>query len=230
MNFQNLYRSLAETLGLDKGLDVKVPSKAGVISSRRDVVQSDLDVETITSKVEPPAISKPINLSFNEPMLGNQPTGWFNSLMFVDNVSLDYSGKIVLRPDSSRGVCVLFQNPNAATEEFGSLMQRTLVGRFAGNVLRLEGEIKIEGVENWAGMWIRADGKEQPNLFFDNMYDRRLRGTVPWRTYTLDAPLPSKSVWLNFGIVLVGSGKVWADNFRLLFWDNGQWQDVSNSW
>jgi hypothetical protein len=191
-------------------------------------IEKPLDEKTQIEEVvvKPPAIVKPLNLSFDEPMIGNQPTGWFNSFGFVDYVSLGYNAKIVPCPDERHGLCVLFQNPYATQDEFGSLMQRIPAIPFAGKVLRLEGEVRTEKIKKWAGLWMRADGKEISNLFFDNMHDRPIVGTTSWVKYKIDAPLPKDVAWLNYGIVLAGQGKMWADNFRLLIWDNGIWKDL----
>jgi len=75
-------------------------------------------------------------------------------------------------------------------------------------------------------LWLRADGDKEFNLFFDNMSNRPIRGTTPWTKYVIDAHLPEKTRWLNYGIVLEGRGAMWADNFRLMVWDRGRWVDI----
>ena len=47
------------------------------------------------------------------------------------------------------------------------------------------------------------------------MADRQIRGTRPWLRYSFDALVPGDTDWLNYGIVLSGSGLVSADNLRL---------------
>jgi hypothetical protein len=106
-------------------------------------------------------------------------------------------------------------------------MQRCSGGFLAGKTVRLEGELRTENVTGWAGLWLRADASTYPNLFFDNMSRRPVVGTVPWSRYFIDAPLPVNTEWLNYGIVLSGSGVVSADNLRLLVWTTGgRWEDV----
>jgi hypothetical protein len=76
-------------------------------------------------------------------------------------------------------------------------------------------------------LWLRADGDRIPNLVFDNMSRRPIRGTIPWTTYGIDVQLPQETTWLNYGIVLAGRGVVWVDNFRLMVWtSDGKWMDV----
>jgi hypothetical protein len=173
-----------------------------------------------------PAVARPVNLSFEAYSANNYPAGWFNSWGFVDFVSTAYEAYVVDRPDGGNGACVLFQNPRAAETEFGSLMQRIPAHNLAGKVIHLEAEIKTWRVEQWAGLWLRADGDKIPTLVFDNMSRRPIRGSTSWARYSIDVQLPKETAWLNYGIVLSGRGTMWADNFRLLVWMNGQWVDV----
>jgi hypothetical protein len=179
-------------------------------------------------RVTPPAVDRPYNMSFDMLPVGNQPPGWFNSDGFVADVSTAYEIRVVPRPDGGSGACVLFQNPRATKDEFGSLMQRFLALDLASKTIRLEGEIKTKNVAQCAGLWLRADDDDGNMLFFDNMQSRPIRGTTSWTKYMIAVPLPSKTVWLNYGILLEGSGMMWADNFRLTVWnrDKGEWIDL----
>jgi hypothetical protein len=180
-------------------------------------------------RVTPPALDRPYNMSFDMLPVGNQPPGWFNSAGFVDDVSTAYEISVVPRPDGGSGACVLFQNPRATKDEFGSLMQRFLALDLASKTIRLEGEIKTKNVAQGAGLWLRADDADGNMLSaFDNMMLRPIHGTTSWTKYNIDYPLPSKTVWLNYGILLRGRGMMWADNFRLKVWnrDKGEWIDL----
>jgi len=171
-------------------------------------------------RVTPPAVDRPYNMSFDMPTVGNQPPGWFNSDGFVGNVSTAYEIRVIPRPDSGSGACVLFQNPRRAKKtEFGSLMQRFLALDLANKMIWLQGEVKTKTVAQWAGLWLRADDAYGNMVFFENMQKRPIRGTTSWTKYMIEATLlPSETVWLNYGILLVGRGMMWADNFRLMVW------------
>jgi len=174
--------------------------------------------------VTPPAVDRPYNISFDMLPVGNQPPGWFNSDGFVADVSTAYEISVVPRPDGGSGACVLFQNPKATENEFGSLMQRFPALYLVNKTIRLEGEVRTKNVAQWAGLWLRADDDAGNMLSFDNMENRPIRGTTSWTKYVIQFPLPSRTIWLNYGIVLVGGGMMWADNFQLKFW--GGWIDV----
>jgi hypothetical protein len=179
-----------------------------------------------TLVVKPPIVARPFNLSFDGPTENGRPIGWFNSLGFVDYVSAAYEARVVPRSDGENGMCVHFQNPRVRQDEFGSLMQRCPAYDLAGKIIRLEGEVKTQNIEQWAGLWLRADGDKEFNLFFDNMSNRPIRGSTSWKRYVIEAQLPNKTTWLNYGIVLEGSGAMWADNFRLMVWSDGRWKHV----
>jgi hypothetical protein len=181
---------------------------------------------TATPVVRPPAVARPFNLGFDGLFEGDLPLGWFNSLGFVDYVSTAYESTIVARPDGGSGMCVLFRNPQARNDEFGSLMQRCPAHHLAGRLIRFEGEIRTRNIEQWAGLWLRVDGDREFNLFFDNMSNRPIHGSTPWTKYSIDAHLPREATWLNYGIVLEGGGVMWADNFRVLVWGDGTWIDA----
>jgi hypothetical protein len=176
----------------------------------------------------PLVVDRPLNLNFDGFAPDGIPVGWFNSFGHVSGVSTDYRIRVVQRAaDPAAGTCAVLEKARAAFDEFGSLMQRC-PGRFlAGRTIRIEGELRTENVSGWAGLWLRADAVQQPNLFFDNMARRPIIGTTGWARYFIDAPLPANTDWLNYGIVLSGAGALYADNIRLLVWlPEGRWEDV----
>ncbi len=172
--------------------------------------------------------ARPVNLGFEGPSDERGfPWGWFNSAGHVSNVSTEYSVRIVDRENPPGGACLQLSKLRAAKHEFGSVMQRCRVEYLAGKTIRLMAEMSTEDVEAWAGVWFRVDGAEIPNPFFDNMSRQRLTGTTPWRRFQIDARVPKEACWVNFGIVLSGSGTVRADSFNLSWWSStGVWMDV----
>jgi hypothetical protein len=93
--------------------------------------------------------------------------------------------------------------------------------------VQFDGEIKTDEVSDFAGLWIRADGEDRANLVFDNMQAYGPRGTQDWARYTLQIDLPAETRWLNIGVLLPGSGTVWADDLHLRVWlSTGRWEDV----
>jgi hypothetical protein len=164
--------------------------------------------------VTPPEVAMPTNLGFEGSLVEGMPFGWSNSLGFVGGVSLDYDVRVLSRKDPPGGRCVRMQRADARAKEFGSLMQRCPAQGLVGKRIRLEAELRAEIPDGWAGLWLRLDGPSG-HLFFDNMHDRPIRGSTPWAKYSIETRVPEGSEWMNFGILLVSNGSLWADNFAL---------------
>jgi hypothetical protein len=203
------------------------PSGPAGTSSKREPSTTAQDPPERSSR-SPLVVDRPTNLGFDGATRNGVPAGWFNSFGYVTGVSTEYTIGVTHRSeDRTVGMCVVMNKAKAAADEFGSLMQRC-PGRFlAGRIIRLEGELRTENVTEGVGLWLRADGDDRPNLVFDNMWDKRIRGTTPWARYSIEALLPSGIDWLNYGILLSGSGLVSADNLRLfVLTPDGRWEDA----
>jgi hypothetical protein len=171
--------------------------------------------------------ARPINLGFDGAVESGFPHGWFNSVDYVSNVSVNYAVRVVEREDRERGRCLLLYRDTAEPGEFGSVMQRFPADFLAGRTVRREGEIRTQDVDGWAGLWLRADGDAVANLFFDNMSGHRVGGTTGWTRHAVEGSLPRETAWLNLGVVFSGSGLVWADSLRLLAWSTeGTWVEI----
>lgn len=102
----------------------------------------------------------------------------------------------------------------AAAERDFSSITRDLPVTFAGDSIVLSGWIRTEGVEGWAGLWMREDGRGGA-VQFAGMHDRGISGTTPWTEYRLRLPLDRKARTFVFGALLTGRGTIWADDLRL---------------
>ena len=145
-------------------------------------------------------------MSFEREPAGDTPAGWAagpSGTIFQDN-------KIV---HSGHGAVRLERNPQS-TGGFSTINQVIDID-FAGSTLELRGFLRTENVSEFAGLWMREDG-EQNNLAFDNMEGQNLKGTTEWKEYSIVLPLKPEARKLNFGVLLVGTGKAWADDLQLL--------------
>lgn len=94
-------------------------------------------------------------------------------------------------------------------------MQTCSAREYLGKRIKMTGFIKTQDIKNWAGMWLRIDGKANKNsLSFDNMQDRPIQGTTEWKQYTIKLDVPENAFTLNFGALLKGTGKVWFDDVK----------------
>jgi hypothetical protein len=96
---------------------------------------------------------------------------------------------------------------------FGTLMQDFRAEKYAGKRVRFTAQAKTEGVQDWAGLWMRVD-KGPTMLAFDNMQDRPMKGTSAWQNYEVVLDVPQDATGIFFGVLLTGSGTVWLNNTK----------------
>lgn len=102
---------------------------------------------------------------------------------------------------------------------FGTVMQSFLSEKYLGERVRMTGYIKTKDVDEWAGLWLRVDGKKRGSvLAFDNMKDgkadRSVKGTTDWTKYEIVLDISEKTRNISFGVLLSGTGQVWFDKIE----------------
>ena len=86
---------------------------------------------------------------------------------------------------------------------------------FAGTQLELRGFLRTADISNFAGLWMRQDD-DAGMVALENMQARQLKGTTEWTEYSIVLPLNRAAKRLVFGVLASGTGRVWADDLRLL--------------
>ena len=94
---------------------------------------------------------------------------------------------------------------------------------FAGMTIEWRGFLRSETVSEFMGLWMRQDG-DAPNLAFASMQPRQIRGTNDWTEYSITLPVDREAKQLVFGVLFAGTGKVWADDLRLLVDGRPVWE------
>ena len=148
-----------------------------------------------------------LDLTFEAPECRN---GWFmGGRSYLSTV--DTTG-----PRSGRQSLHLEYTAKAPwTKESGAFGVATRVvpaAELGGQKIRYSGYIRTEGVEHGAaGLWLRIDGPAGV-LAFDNMEDRGVSGTSPWKRYDIELAVPPEAKSVYFGALLAGDGKAWMDD------------------
>jgi len=195
----------------------------------RLLLSKNAHASTVPTHVEPPCVAEPTNLGFEGPVLAGIPLGWFNSVGYVYGVSAAFACEVVPRPGVEGGQCIRLSRKGAHSGEFGSLMQRCPAKHLIGKTVRFEGAIRSVRLERWAGLWLRLDGTTA-DLFFDNMHDRPILGSTPWTKYSIETKVVEDAHWINYGILLVGNGTIWADDISLkVRGKNGNWLSLERA-
>jgi erythromycin esterase-like protein len=107
------------------------------------------------------------------------------------------------------------QSQGGGGGEFSTVRARFPVADARGKKIKLSGWIRTEGVEGFAGLWWRADAKDKPAVAFDNMQNRGVQGTTDWTACSLELNIPEEADNIDFGTLLVGSGKAWFDGLSV---------------
>jgi hypothetical protein len=103
----------------------------------------------------------------------------------------------------------------AEPKGFGTMMQMFKANDYLNKRMRFSAFMKSEGIEAWAGLWMRIDGpRPQSPLGFDNMENRPIKGTTNWHKYEVVLDVPQESVAIAFGILLTGKGQVWLSEVQ----------------
>ncbi|MBI4862048.1 MAG: serine/threonine protein kinase [Candidatus Riflebacteria bacterium] len=227
-----------QKLQLRDGLSLPPAVEEGVARVIREATRADelrrpglpellTDLRRLVRPVSPPAVVGPVNLGFDEPWENGVPPGWSNSERFVDGVSTDFRFAPVVRGGADDGLCVQIEPAACDSGAFGSLMQRFPATHLADRRVRLVGDLKTSLTSGWAGLWLRADGPAR-SLLFDNMHERPIQGTTPWRRYAIERTVPPGTTWMNVGVIHAGEGIVWADRFDLEYEiEPGRWGRLS---
>lgn len=102
---------------------------------------------------------------------------------------------------------------------FGTLMQDVAPDRYRGHRVRLAGYVKSDGVEGWAGLWMRVDPANRASggrsLAFDNMQRRPVVGTNDWKYCEVVLDIAEEAANIAFGFLLVEKGSIWVDSLTL---------------
>jgi hypothetical protein len=116
---------------------------------------------------------------------------------------LNYHGK----------TCLYLRSRVPQPRDFASVTQMIQASPYRNKRMRLSAALKAEGIEGWAGLWMRIDGVDTHIL--DNMEDRPIQGTIEWRTHEVVLDVPEQSQAIAFGCLLVGKGHLWLSDVRL---------------
>ena len=86
---------------------------------------------------------------------------------------------------------------------FATLMQSFKADAYRGKRLRFSAAVRANGIEQWAGLWMRVDGSPEQMLAFDNMQNRPITGTRDWETHAVVLDVPERSSRVALGILLL---------------------------
>lgn len=149
-----------------------------------------------------------LNLDFEDSTPDGKPKFWMAG-------GMGYVA-VIDRADARSGEACFRLESVSSNRTFGVGTSTFPIAFARGKKLRYSGYIKTENVqEGHAGLWWRVDRAPQEVAAFDNMADRGPKGTTSWQEYVIELDIPKDISNINFGAILVGTGKAWFDNLKI---------------
>ena len=144
--------------------------------------------------------------------------------MQTPNVSMEIVRKFMIsrdRPYYDATLNPLYDDvwhiTGGAQPGFGFAVATLPVQAAAGKHILFTGYIKSEEIsQGFAGLWMRVDGAQAAKpLAFDNMQDRGVTGTTPWKRYEISIDVPANATNIVFGTLQTGNGTAWFDSLKI---------------
>jgi len=152
---------------------------------------------------------KPVNAQ-SPTQASNAPTGWF----LAGSMPTSYQTSVDKSEIQNGQPSAYLKSIVPVTGGFGTLMQQISASDYLGKRVRLRAWVKSQEIEGSAGLWMRVD-KDKTVVAFDNMQNRAIQGTQPWKQIEVVLDVPEDATGVSFGILLSGTGEVWMNDVSL---------------
>jgi beta-lactamase regulating signal transducer with metallopeptidase domain len=138
--------------------------------------------------------------------------GWLKTGDAPENYEIGKDTEGYYRDTSSYYIASIIESHEGS----GTIMKSIAPMEYLGHHVRMRTHIKSENVQDWAGMWMRVDGKSEEYrvLAFDNMQNRPITGTTDWTEYEIVLDVPEEAIGIAHGVLIHGPGKVWFDELH----------------
>ena len=171
-----------------------------------------------TRNKEDQSATKYLNLDFEDSTPTGKPKFWMAG-------GMGYKAVVDKAEVNSGDACLLLESVGT-NRNFGVATSSFPIDFARGKKLRYTGYIKTQDVEGGhAGLWWRVDSQQKPGIAFDNMIDQGPKGTTDWRQYAIELDIPVEGSNINFGVLLVGTGKAWFDTLQI-FLDGEPYEQI----
>jgi serine/threonine-protein kinase len=134
------------------------------------------------------------------------PPGW----ILRGNAPEEYQVFTDIGVKYSEMLSVSLVSTTASNNDFASFLQKITADNYVGKRLRFSAFLRCNRV-HWASLWMRVDSKGAAGVAFDNMDDRRVKGTTDWLRYSIVLDIPKDANVISFGAMLGGTGQLWID-------------------
>jgi len=86
---------------------------------------------------------------------------------------------------------------------------------FRAREIEWRGFLKTENVSGAAALWM-SESSPTASLQFASLEGQHIDGTRDWTQYSIRIPIASGGTQVSFGVLLTGTGKMWADDLEVV--------------
>jgi len=111
--------------------------------------------------------------------------------------------------------------------KMGNLINALDGKKYQNKKIKYSAWVKLSKDSEGTGhLWIREDKKDGGMGFFQNMMEEPILPKDDWEQYELIGEASSITDKIFFGFFLNGKGKMWIDDVKLSYQDNGEWINI----
>ncbi len=86
---------------------------------------------------------------------------------------------------------------------------------YLGKEIKVKGWMKTENIKGSLALMLGVYDAEGNTLQFENLQNKRLRGSKEWKQYSVTLPLSADAQNVHIGPILIGEGKLWIDDIEV---------------
>lgn len=163
-----------------------------------------------------PTADQPVVVDLVNPDFDLPVAHWFEHWVSVEHASAgNYSFVLDTKEPYSK--------PNSARirqeqpEDFGTLQQMVEVKKcWRNKKARLSGMLRAEGLTGQGGgLILQAFDGGGSILLWNHMDNSRIKGSQPWKRYSVEIQIPPTAYFLRVGFMLQDDGSLWGDDMKL---------------
>ncbi|MDF0716920.1 S41 family peptidase [Muricauda sp. 334s03] len=111
--------------------------------------------------------------------------------------------------------------------QMGNLINALDGKKYQNKKIKYSAWVKLSKDSEGTGhLWIREDKTDGGMGFFQNMMEEPILPKDGWQQYELSGEASSITDKIFFGFFLNGKGRMWVDDVKLSYEDNGEWIDI----
>ena len=137
------------------------------------------------------------------------PVGWFQLGYGDYTATLDSVEK-----HSGRYSALIERVGNSGS--IGGSICYVIPAEYGGKRIEVKAWLKGEGTDNTIGLMLQFDGEPNVIRMIDEMKRKNISTHDEWTEYSVSARLPEETETIRIGAILVGNGRLWVDDFRVL--------------